>query len=174
MDCSRQAPLSMGILQARMLEWVAMPSFQGIFPTQGSNPGLLHYKLILYCLSHKESPLTLTKAYESKQALPLLFLHLSTYFFRRCSTELFLYAHHSVQFLDTLQSAQTDNTSSNASYNDHQSISRSQVLRGAGRSPVTHARFQGPHACSPPLQKYPDSAYNLGPKRIPFIPWVPA
>ena len=26
---------------------------------------------------------------------------------------------HSVQFLDTLQSAQTDNTSSNASYNDH-------------------------------------------------------
>ncbi|MXQ84755.1 hypothetical protein E5288_WYG016692 [Bos mutus] len=46
---------------------------------------------------------------------------------RRCSTELFLYAHHSVQFLDTLQSAQTDNTSSNASYNDHQSISRSQI-----------------------------------------------
>ena len=26
MDCSLQAPLSMGILQARILEWVAMPS----------------------------------------------------------------------------------------------------------------------------------------------------
>ena len=26
---------------------------QGIFPTQGSNPGLLHYRQILYCLSHQ-------------------------------------------------------------------------------------------------------------------------
>ena len=26
-----------GILQARILEWVAMPSFQGIFPIQGPN-----------------------------------------------------------------------------------------------------------------------------------------
>ena len=31
-----------GILHARTLEWVAMPSSRGIFPTQGSNPGLLH------------------------------------------------------------------------------------------------------------------------------------
>ena len=29
---------------------------QGIFPTQGSNSGLLHYKRILYQLSHKGSP----------------------------------------------------------------------------------------------------------------------
>ena len=29
---------------------------QGIFPTQGSNPGLLHCRWILYQLSHKESP----------------------------------------------------------------------------------------------------------------------
>ena len=29
---------------------------QGIFPTQGSNPGLLHCRQILYCLSHQESP----------------------------------------------------------------------------------------------------------------------
>ena len=29
---------------------------QGIFPTQGSNPGLLHCKWILYQLSHKGSP----------------------------------------------------------------------------------------------------------------------
>ena len=28
-DCSLQAPLSMGILQARILEWVAMPSSRG-------------------------------------------------------------------------------------------------------------------------------------------------
>ena len=29
---------------------------QGIFPTQGSNPGLLHCRRILYHLSHKGSP----------------------------------------------------------------------------------------------------------------------
>ena len=28
-----------GILQARILEWVAFPFSRGIFPTQGSNPG---------------------------------------------------------------------------------------------------------------------------------------
>ena len=30
---------------------------QGIFPTQGSNPGLLHCRQILYQLSHKGSSL---------------------------------------------------------------------------------------------------------------------
>ena len=29
--------------------------FQGIFPTQGSNPGLLHCRQILYCLNHQGS-----------------------------------------------------------------------------------------------------------------------
>ena len=42
-----------GILQARILEWVA---FQGIFPTQGSNQGLLHCRQILYQLSYQGSP----------------------------------------------------------------------------------------------------------------------
>ena len=32
---------------------------QGIFPTQGSNPGLLHCRQILYQLSHKRSPIIL-------------------------------------------------------------------------------------------------------------------
>ena len=45
----------MGILQARILEWVAVP-FQGIFPPQGSNPGLLHCRQIFYQLSHQGSP----------------------------------------------------------------------------------------------------------------------
>ena len=40
-----------GILQVRILEWVAFS--QGIFPTQGSNSGLLHCRQILYQLSHK-------------------------------------------------------------------------------------------------------------------------
>ena len=30
--------------------------FQGIFLTQGSNPGLLHCRRILYCLSHQRNP----------------------------------------------------------------------------------------------------------------------
>ena len=44
---AHQAPLSMGILQARILEWVAMPSSRRIFPTQGLNPGLPHCRQIL-------------------------------------------------------------------------------------------------------------------------------
>ena len=45
-----------GILQARILEWVDSPSSRGIFPTQGSNLGLLLGKQILYHLSHQGSP----------------------------------------------------------------------------------------------------------------------
>ena len=40
MDCSLTGSSSHGILQARILKWVAMPFLQGIFPTQGSNPDL--------------------------------------------------------------------------------------------------------------------------------------
>ena len=42
--------------EAPILEWVAMSSLQGIFPTQGSNPDLLHCRRILYFLSHQGSP----------------------------------------------------------------------------------------------------------------------
>ena len=52
-----QAPLSMAILQARTLERVAMHALlKGIFPTQGLNPGLPHYRWILYHLNHQGSP----------------------------------------------------------------------------------------------------------------------
>ena len=56
---ARQAPLSMGILQAKILEWIAMPFLLGIFPTQGSNLSLLHVlhcRQILYPLNHLGSP----------------------------------------------------------------------------------------------------------------------
>ena len=42
----RQAPLSLGILQARILERGCHVLPKGIFQTQRSNPGLLHHKLI--------------------------------------------------------------------------------------------------------------------------------
>ena len=45
-----------GILQVRRLEWVAFPFSRGIFPTQGSNPGLSYCRWIVYQLSHKGSP----------------------------------------------------------------------------------------------------------------------
>ena len=37
-DCSPPGSSVHGILQARILQWVAMPSSRGIFPTQASNP----------------------------------------------------------------------------------------------------------------------------------------
>ena len=42
MDCSLPGFSVHGILQARILEWIAMPFSRGIFPTQRSNPCLLH------------------------------------------------------------------------------------------------------------------------------------
>ena len=45
-----------GILQARILEWVAIAFFlQGIFPTQGLNLGLPRCRQMLYHLSQKQS-----------------------------------------------------------------------------------------------------------------------
>ena len=53
-DCSLPGSCVHGILQVRILEWVTMPFFR--FPTQGSNPSLLHCRQILDCLSHQGSP----------------------------------------------------------------------------------------------------------------------
>ena len=53
---ARQAPLSMGILPARIFEWFAMPSPKEIFPTHGLNQGLPHCRWILYRLSHQRGP----------------------------------------------------------------------------------------------------------------------
>ena len=47
MDCSPAGSSVHGILQARILEWVALPSSGGIFLIQGLNPhllGLLHWQ----------------------------------------------------------------------------------------------------------------------------------
>ena len=56
MDCSLPSSSAHGILQASILEWVTHSLLQGIFPTHGSNPGLLHCRWILYHLSHQGSP----------------------------------------------------------------------------------------------------------------------
>ena len=61
MDCGLPGSSVHGIIQVRILEWVAVPFsrecslLQGIFPSQGSNPGLPHCRWILYRLSHQRS-----------------------------------------------------------------------------------------------------------------------
>ena len=52
MDCSPQAPLLMGF--SREEYWSVL--LQEIFPSQGSNPGLLDRRQILYHLSHQGRP----------------------------------------------------------------------------------------------------------------------
>ena len=68
MDCN--PPLSVhGIFQARILEYSLL---QGIFLTQGSNPGLLHCRQILYYLSHQGSPIFSPYTYSYCRLLLLL------------------------------------------------------------------------------------------------------
>ena len=60
MDCSLPGSAH-GILQARILEWVTLPSCRGIFPTQGLKLGLLqllHSRQILYCWATGEAHLS--------------------------------------------------------------------------------------------------------------------
>ena len=59
MDCSLPGSSVHGILQARILEWVAIPFARGPSP-QGLNLGLLDCRQILYLLSHQGSPLYYT------------------------------------------------------------------------------------------------------------------
>ena len=58
MDCSPPDSSAHGILQARILEWVAFPFSRG-FPNPGIKAGLirLRYRRILYQLGYQASPL---------------------------------------------------------------------------------------------------------------------
>ena len=52
-DCSLPGSSVHGVLQAIILEWVAISFSMGMFPTQGSNPGLPHCRQTLYPLSQQ-------------------------------------------------------------------------------------------------------------------------
>ena len=71
-DCSLPGSSVHGILQARILEWVAIPFSRGIFPTQELNLGLLQGKLILHHLILRGSPQLDSTLY--------LFIYLFIYF----------------------------------------------------------------------------------------------
>ena len=58
MDCSPSDSSVPGILQTGILELGCHFLLQGIFPTQGSNPNLLHQQADSLPLSHLGSPLT--------------------------------------------------------------------------------------------------------------------
>ena len=62
-DCSPPGSSVHGILQARILEWVAIP-FSRDLPNPGVKPGLLHYRRILDHLNHLGSHgLVFTRAF---------------------------------------------------------------------------------------------------------------
>ena len=63
-DCCLPGSSVHGILQARILEWIAISFAMGTSPTQGWNPRLLHYRQILYLLSHQGSMIMITYSEE--------------------------------------------------------------------------------------------------------------
>ena len=67
-----QAPKSMGFPPGKNTEMGCHFLFQGIFLIQGSNPGLLHCRQILYYLSHQGRPMITCKARFKFRILRLL------------------------------------------------------------------------------------------------------
>ena len=57
MDGSPPGSSVHGILQARILEWVATPSSRASSQSTDGNPGLLHCRQSLYHLSHQGNPI---------------------------------------------------------------------------------------------------------------------
>ena len=55
---SPPGPSAHGLLQVRILEWVAMPSSRGSSQPRDQIPCLQHHRQILYPLSHLGSPFT--------------------------------------------------------------------------------------------------------------------
>ena len=56
MDCSPPGSFVHGDSSGKNTRVGCHALLQGIFPTQGSNPGLPHCRYILYCPSHQGSP----------------------------------------------------------------------------------------------------------------------
>ena len=56
MDCSPRGSFVHWDSPGKNTGVVAMPSSRGIFSAQGWNPGITHWRWILYCLNHQRSP----------------------------------------------------------------------------------------------------------------------
>ena len=75
MDCSPPGSSIHGILQARILDWVAIPFSRG--SSQPREQGLPHCRQILYHLSHQGSLLWSLPSSKQKRLLLLATLRLS-------------------------------------------------------------------------------------------------
>ena len=85
MDCRPPDSSVHGILQARILEWVAMPSSRWIFPTQRSNPCLLRL------LHWQVGPLPLAPPGKYMCCLCIIFGEMSIQIFCLFSIGLYIY-----------------------------------------------------------------------------------
>ena len=70
-------PSVLGIFPGKNTGMACHFLLQRIFPTQGSNPPLLHYRRILYCLSHGRSLLTYKGGYKTVSGIPRILSSLS-------------------------------------------------------------------------------------------------
>ena len=61
-----QAPLSMGLPRQEYCSGLPFPSLQGIFPTQGLNPHLLHWQVGSLPLRRLGSPVNLVRVIKKK------------------------------------------------------------------------------------------------------------
>ena len=73
MDCKPPGSSVHGILQARILEWFAMPSSKGSSQPRDPNPGLPHCRQFLYRLSQQQSPPFPQLQWDSHFSTPLDF-----------------------------------------------------------------------------------------------------
>ena len=99
MDCRSLGSSVHGILQARLLEWVAITFSRGIFLTQESTPSILHCRQILYWLSYKRSPFNSLKVYISRSGSAKSFSSMLN-FLRNHQTLSYKWSHHFI-FLPT-------------------------------------------------------------------------
>ena len=75
LDCSPQGSSVHGILQARILEWVAISFSRGSSGTQGLKLGLLNCRQIPYHLSHQGSPFVSLACVNNNPGQRQLLLH---------------------------------------------------------------------------------------------------
>ena len=76
-ECSPPGSSDHGILQVRILEWVAIPFSRGIFLTQGLDPGLLHCRQILNHLNYQGSLLLKSRINNTLKYIHILHIPLS-------------------------------------------------------------------------------------------------
>ena len=81
MDRSPPGSFVHGILQARILEWVAVSFFRGSSWPRDGTQGLLHCRQTLHCLHHQGCPKTKKERKKKKKTKPKIKSHLDKSYF---------------------------------------------------------------------------------------------